>query len=70
MTPHDKIADTVKPPHILSKVTRKSLKRFHYKAHIFMIAPLPHNACPVFLVQVLSICLRGSNVQGTALLIS
>ena len=31
--------------------------------------PFPQAACPLFPVQVLSICLCGSNVQATALLI-
>lgn len=36
-----------------------------------MIAPPPpKTACPLFPVQVLSICLCGSNVPATALLIS
>lgn len=36
-----------------------------------MIAPLlPQTACPQLAVQVLSICLCGSNVPATALLIS
>lgn len=33
-------------------------------------SPLPHAGCPPPPVQVLSICLRGSNVPATALLIS
>lgn len=58
------------PPHISSKITANvSDMSVRMVNHVSSPSPrLP--SCPLFPVQVLSICLCGSNVPATALLIS